>query len=185
MGKPIAPTIRRQIIDLRQQGHTYLRIHQALGVNQRSVEKIWQAYQKRGESSMELYKNCTGPAPKISEEVRQDAIAMKRAHPGWGVEVVLIELARKYREAGKTMRLPAPRTLNSIFVSAKVNTPRKRCSLPKLKVKRGVAPHVVWAVDAKEGILLSDHTYSCTLNITDEGTGAILAFVHFPPTVLE
>jgi transposase len=180
MGKPIAATIRRQIITLREQGRTYKSIHEELGVSQRSAEQICLAYKKNGEDSMVLYKNCKGPTPTICDEVRQGAIDLKRAHPGWGAEVVRIELARKYRTEGKTMRLPASRTLNSIFIAAGVNTPRKRCELPKQKVKRGIAPHDVWAVDAKEGIVLSDQTYSCTLNITDEGTGAVLAFVHFP-----
>jgi transposase len=185
MGKPIPIPVRRHIIALRTQGMTQSAIAKTTNVTLRSVQQICQTWNKDGESSMELYKGCTGAAPSISASVRADAIAMKREHQGWGAEVVLIELRRRYQEQERSERLPTWRTLNTWFVSAKVNVPRKRCHLTTQKVKRGVAPHDVWAIDAKEGILLGDGSYSCTLNVTDEGTGAVLTQVHFPPTVLE
>jgi hypothetical protein len=183
MGKPIPEPTRRRIIALRGEGTSQQAIASELHISKRSVENICQRWTKEGEPSMKLYKNCLGGPRRYPETMRERAIALKREHPGWGAEVVLIELCRSYAdEATPPSRFPGWRTLNQWFIEAKVNTPRRRCArLAKVKVKRGVAPHDVWAIDAKEAITLADGSSSCTLNITDEGSGAVLALVHFPP----
>lgn len=176
---------RRQIIAMLDQKKTYQEIGDAVGVKKSTVRSICQQWKKEGEASLHLYKNCTGGISPFNPELREHAIALKREHPGWGAEVIRIMLGRQYATSAEEVRLPGTRTLLTWFSQAGVNLSRKTKNLPGQKVKRGDAPHDVWAVDAKEAIELADGTHSCTLNITDEGSGAVLALVHFPPQAVE
>jgi hypothetical protein len=80
--------------------------------------------------------------------------------------------------------LPAERTLQTWFRQAGVN--RRRTTQPaQPPVARGAAVHDVWAVDAKEKMVLGDGSGASWLTITDEASGAILQTAAFPPRLLD
>jgi hypothetical protein len=126
------------------------------------------------------YDACGHRAVRKAAAIYEQAVALKAAHPKWGAGLIRTELADTFAPA----QLPSDRTLPRWFKRAGVQKPPQDRA-PRQFVKRGNAAHEVWALDAKEEVQLADGSYVSWLTVVDEGSGAILATMLFPPQTLD
>lgn len=171
--------VRREIVQRRDSGESYASIARGLNMPYITVWKVDQHYRQRGHLEAD-YAACRQTAVRKSAAVYEQAVQLKRDHPGWGAGLIWVELAEVWAEND----LPSVRTLQRWFHRGGVaRRPPERVAA--VSVRRGKRPHEVWALDAKEGIQLADGTYVSWLTISDEASGAVLASTLFPPATLE
>ena len=121
------------------------------------------------------YVRC-GVSKKVSEQVKQAAINLKRDHPTWGGGYIRLQLARQYPKE----YIPCARQLQRYF---------RQAGLVELRSKQPRAPSKDWAkwplyrvqVDAKEQLQTADGKWCSYLTFTDEYSGAVLEALVFPP----
>ena len=171
--------IRRVIVERRAAGESYAAIARDLAMPYVTVRGIDRHYQQTGQLEPS-YDRCRQTGVRKAAALYEQAVALKSAHPGWGAGLIWVELAEGFDEAA----LPSLRSLQRWFQQAGVAAPRR--SKPEATVvARGNQPHEVWAMDAKEQIRLGDGSQVSWLTISDEGSGAVLAAMLFPPQALE
>lgn len=169
---------RREIVSMREQGHSLQAIAEELGRNYETVRRIYHRYQQSGELEAN-YEQCCHPGIRSREAVYERAIQLKQAHAKWGAGLIWVELTEEFDEAD----LPSERTLQRWFKRSGVQShPPERA--PKPFVARGKRVHEVWAMDAKEQVELADGSFVSWLTLTDEGSGAILGAFLFPHQTL-
>lgn len=177
MPQALSQVLRQEIWQQRGKGAEIGAIAEVLGISRRSVTRI---LARGGRGLKPSYDRCGRNGREYREGVRTAAVALKRAHPGWGAVVIQLELAQEF---GKTERLPGERTLQSWFRRAGVAVRRER--KPAETRPRGQWVHEVWEVDAKEQVTLGDHSRASVLMMVDEASGALVAATSFPPRAIQ
>jgi len=170
---------RQTIIEMREQGHSFRKIAEALHRDDETVRKIYHRYQQVGQLEPS-YDKCRQQAIRSSEAVYERTIELKQAHPKWGAGLIWVELAEDFAEED----LPSERTLQRWFRKAGVQAPPPE-RRPRPFATRGKRAHEVWAIDAKEQVELADGSYVSWLTVTDEGSGAVLGAFLFPLPTLD
>lgn len=171
--------IRREIIERREVGDSFVSIARGLKVSYSAVRNIYQRYVKTKRLTP-AYERCIHTQVRSEQAVYSAAVEMKRAHPSWGAGLIRVELSADFSQES----LPSIRTLQRWFKRGKVQN-LSREKTPKPTVKRGQGVHEVWALDAKEQMKLADGSHASWLTITDEASGAILSATLFPHQALD
>jgi hypothetical protein len=110
------------------------------------------------------------------------ACELKKLHPKWGAQLILVELAR---ECGIALaNLPAARTLQLAFRAAKLQRPRRPKKPPTPPSPRATRVHEVWEVDAVEKARMPNQRLASWLAVVDEATGTLLDLELSPPTAV-
>lgn len=169
---------RKQIVEMREQGHSFQAIAEALSRDYETVRKIYHRYMQSGQLEAS-YDKCRHEGIRSNEAVYERAIQLKQAHSKWGAGLIWVELAEEFDEAD----LPSERTLQRWFRRGGVQNPSAERA-PKPFVARGKSVHEVWAIDAKEQVELADGSFVSWLAVSDEGSGAILGAFLFPHQTL-
>ena len=168
MPAPIPYADREEIIRRKQEGQTLGAIAQALGYSYWGVRKIWRQYRERGKAGLKTaYRRGPGPIRK-REAVYQQALALKRAHPGWGAGLIRSVLLEQWPEE----EVPSERTLQRWWRRAGLSPPAPR----QVRERWGQAKkvHEVWQMDGVEVAVGS------WVTVTDEKSGAVLGSRLFP-----
>ncbi|MFN8375031.1 MAG: hypothetical protein U0694_19410 [Anaerolineae bacterium] len=173
-----ANVIRRQIVRRREAGESYAAIGRDLSLPYGTVRKVYAHYQDTGHLEPN-YERCRRSGVRTAKAIYEAALAMKRAHRGWGAGLIWVELADQFEEQD----LPSVRSLQRWFRQAQLTPPRRERQ-PLALVARGLAVHQVWALDAKEQIKLKDGSAVSWLTISDEASGAVLWVGLFPRETL-
>ncbi len=173
---------------MRRQGCSFSAIACELGLKQRTVRSLCARLRQRGEQGLAAdYSRCGLHGCQFDEKVRQSALAYRKAHPRWGGGYIRVELEEQLKEqldgSGEPLEISSVRTLQRWFRAAGLS--RLRSQAPPSDRTAAAKAHDVWQVDAKERMHLADGSPSCVLSVTDEGTGATLGLVPFPPVSLE
>lgn len=169
---------RQQIYRAKLAGQTLSELAAALGCSLSCVRKWWR--RGRDEGLKGLQDRPRGPTQRgllsrFDPRVAEAALFLKRRHPRWGPDRVLVELRTDPHLQG----LPLPsRSRLAVFF-------RQRC--PECVAKRKPRPprhpsplratgvHKIWQVDIQEGIRLADGTIASICNIRDPVGAAIIA----------
>lgn len=176
----VAGPVRAELARRRLAGEPLVAIAAGLGLSYRTARGLWRRYRERGAAGLGPdYGRCGRRGPRCAAEVHEAALALRRAHPGWGAGLLRVELAG--RCPGRP--LPSRRTLNRWLRAAGLQPPRGRA--PAGRVGRGRAAHAVWELDAKERLRLGDGSPASLLSAVDEASGAAVGAVPFPPLALE
>lgn len=176
MGRPVPMTTREQIVHRHEAGKSLQAIAADLELSPYTVRNLWRRYRDHGWAGLAPhYEACGRKGPQCSARVYRGALWLKRAHPKWGARLIRMVLAEKWPEE----YMPHERTLQRWFRQAGLN--RQRGHQPSRHHGRGVEPHGVWAMDAKENIRLGSGERVSWLIISDEASGAVLAGAIFPP----
>ena len=176
MPQPINPHIRAQLIDLYAQTHSYAAVSRQLGLSYLSVRRICQRYEREGKAGLlPRYSHCGPKQIKSDPLIHRAACWLKRLHPSWGAEFILLQLKERY----PTRSLPTGRTLQIWFRSVGLIQAKSRLAREKKSWAKGV--HDTWQIDAKEQQRIEDKTPCSWLTITDEHSGSLLAAPLFPP----
>ena len=171
--------IRKEIIERRSRGETLRHISREMDLSYDSVRAIWRHW-KTHDKLAPNYDACRQPGPRKPRAVVERALQMKREHRRWGAGLIRLLLGDEFEEHD----VPSERSLQRWFRQAELGrAPNLQHRSPY--VKRGQRVHEVWAVDAKEKIMLGDGSQVSWLTISDEASGAILHAAGFPPQTVE
>jgi hypothetical protein len=170
MPQAISPEKRAAIWQRRAAGEKQTEIAQTLGI---SVQTVGRILTRDPSDLVPRYAAC-GQRWSAGRSAQQAAvIALKRAHPRWGAEMIRLELAPS------DTALPSARTLQRWFRQAGVHQRRER--VPQPRTDKGVTVHAVWEVDAKEQVRLGDGSLASAMLAVDEASGALISALAFPP----
>jgi transposase InsO family protein len=177
---PLSATDRDYLYRRKQQGASHRAVAQELQCSIETVRKHWKAY-RHGQARRARGRPARGILSQYPEAVRQQAIAIKQAHPHWGPANVRIELAHQLGCPVKN--LPSKSRLTALFKQAcpAAVQPRK----PKVAAVRPPPSWEVqqrWQIDAVEKIRLADGQFATMLQIREPVSALIIASHAFDTT---
>lgn len=180
MPRALPVALRQTIVERHQAGISLPAIAQEFALSPWTVRTLWRRYRDRGEAGLVPdYAACGRPGPRLSPEVSTTALALRRAHSGWGAGLIRTELATRHPDQS----LPHEATLRRWFRDAGLAAPRRPPPAPD--PPRARQPHARWQLDATEQIALADGSRVSWLAASDEASGAMLGAVVFPPRVVD
>jgi len=150
----------------------------AVGCTVHCARKWWRIGRDKGLEGLRAARRGRGKTGTLSgfePVVAQTALALKKAHRGWGAKRVLVEL--EATPALRGMRLPKRSRLSTFFreqCPECVAPRRPHRSLPR---STGVPRHVHerWQLDSQEGIRLANGEVATICNIRDPVGAAMIA----------
>ena len=176
--QPINQEMKEQIYQSKLNGQTYKEIAANIGYSIWVVRKWWRVGRDYGLSKLGEPRRGraeSGILAQFDPKVASKAELMKRFHPTWGANRVLIELRYDLELAG--LALPGRSRLSTFFKQVCPDCVAKReprISDPKGK-SRATAVHEEWGMDCQEGIRLSNGEIANICNIHDPFGGAPIA----------
>jgi transposase len=170
---------REAIVARRQAGGSLPQIATELGVPWATVRRVWRRDRERGDAGLTPDYAACGRHGSRYPAVYDQALTLRRDHPGWGAGLIRVLLAKTFPD----QPLPHERTLRRWFREAGLGPPPPRPRSPG--PLRAHQPHARWQLDATEQIVLADGTRASWLAASDEATGGMLGAVVFPPRPLE
>lgn len=180
MPAAIARPIREELVRRHQAGEPLTELALALGLSYRAARGLWRRFRALGEKGLDnAYANCGPPGPRFPEPIYQATLCLRREHPRFGAGLIRLKLQDRF----PGQALPSERTLNRWIREAGLQPLRGR--RPKVAADWAKEPHEVWQIDAKERLRLADGSGVCQVSVVDEGSGAALGAVAFPPLSLE
>jgi transposase len=175
MPRALPVAIRQRIVERHYAGVSLPTIAREFGLSPWTVRTLWRRYRERGEAGLGPdYAACGRPGPRFPAPIYAHALAVRRAHPGWGAGLIRIELA----EAFPGQPLPHEATLRHWFRDAGLGPPPRPPHSPD--PPRAREPHARWQLDATEQIPLADGSRVSWLAASDEASGGMLGAVVFP-----
>lgn len=175
MPQALAVAQRQTIVERHLAGDALSAIARDLDRSPWTVRTIWRRYRDRGEAGLiPDYAACGRPGPRHAAALYATALALRRAHPGWGAGLIRTELAGSF----PGQPLPHEATVRRWLRGAGLGRP-PRVPRPPDPPRAGV-PHARWQLDATEQIALADGSKVSWLAASDEASGAMLGAVVFP-----
>jgi transposase InsO family protein len=174
---------RVEIVERHLVGESLGEIAQAMGVNYYTARKWWRRWQKGG--WIALVPKPPGPQPlgglrHFDPLVKYVGLRLKRKHPGWGPEVILLHMRRCPTLRGK--RLPCRSSLAAYLQPYLLRLAPHR-NLSTRRPSPPLAPpssvHVRWQMDFKGSVAINNIGHVAPLNVCDEFSSAPLAGVIF------
>lgn len=169
MARALAVPVRLAVFRRWQRGQTAAEIADALALAPRTVRHLLQRFRRRPEGLAPAYDRCGWPRPWPDPAVYQQALELRRLHPGWGAGLIRVVLRERWPKAV----LPSTRTLRRWFSRAGLG-PAPRGRKPSPPRDRATRVHDVWQMDAVEQLRLRDGRRASWLRLTDEFSGAVL-----------
>jgi hypothetical protein len=176
MPRPIATADRLLIQRLAQQGLPTLVIAQRLQVSPRSVRRL---LGRPAEQFAPDYARCGRPVDPSRPCWQRAAVALRREHPRWGAQRLLLDLAKQSLPGTP----PPLRTLQRWLARTDL-PPAPPGRRPAERPVRAQEPHERWQMDAMDQVRLADGRQASCLRIVDECSGAPLGNRVFPPRQL-
>lgn len=133
----------------------------------------WWRYRRDKKTPRHRGRPCTDILSTYPAEVRQRAVAIKRAHPHWGPPNVKVEMKRQL--GLRDDDLPSDSRLSALFKveCPEAVQPRKRRQYPEKPPPEVTHPHQRWQMDGKEKVPVSEDDVATILNIRDP-VGALM-----------
>lgn len=175
---------RVAIIERHVAGESLREIANTMGFNYYTIRHWWRNYQEKGWSSLEPRRKGPpqmGLLGQFSPLTKYVLLRLKRQHPGWGVDKLLLELKR--RPSLKGQRLPKRSAAASYLAQfgSRLNRPRRLpTKRPQGMPLRANEPHQCWQIDFKgEETVAGCQLIVAPLMVCDEASGAPLGgFMH-------
>lgn len=175
MPRAIPSAIRRAIRNRSRRNDSPCVIASELGLHERTVRRIVNALQQRGDAALEArYSHCGVVRSNQFAAIRQKAVALRHRHPLWGASRLLLEL----EECFPNVDLPCERTLQR-WLHEEFSAPAPAGRPVRELLQRAVHPHQVWQADACEQKRLGNAQMFSWLRVADECSGAVLKTVVF------
>jgi transposase-like protein len=169
---------RVEIVERHLAGETLSTIATDMEFNFYTVRKWWRAYRREGWDGLIPRPSgppVTGALSEFDDLVKYVALRLKREHPAWGLDVLLLHMRRRPSLVGK--RLPKRTALYNYLKPyyGRFRERRLRVKRPKTKVNPVHAVHQRWQIDFKGKVQLSDQVTVQPFNACDEFTSTPLA----------
>ena len=175
---------RVAIVEGRLEGKTLKAIGEDMRLNYYTVRKWWRIYLREGWPGLEP--KPPGPPQvgilgRFSPLAKYVALRLKRQHPGWGVDKLLLEMSRRPSLEGQ--RLPKRSALASYLsqFGERLQRPRRLPTRrPKVSAMQAQEPHQCWQIDFKGEVVVGGCEVTIApLMICDEASGApLLGVIH-------
>ena len=106
--RPRATTHRERIemIQQHQAGDSFRQIAEQMGLHRDTVRSWWRVWQREGWAGLkpkDRHRPGRGPLSSFDPLVRYGALRLKREHPHWGPDTLLLNLSRRPSLAGKAL----------------------------------------------------------------------------------
>lgn len=144
---------RIEMIKCHEQGNSLAQIAQQMGVHRNTVKKWWRAYREEGWEGLvpsPVGRPPSGPLSSFNALVRYVVLRLKREHPGWGPDKLLMTMARRPSLVNK--RLPKRSALAAYLKPYRA----RLCSVRGVVLQRPERPawplqlvHDCWEIDFK------------------------------------
>jgi hypothetical protein len=170
--------IRVEIIQRHLAGESLPNIAQTLGLNFYTVRKWWRIYKRVSWAGLEpkpVSRCPTGLLSKFDPLVKYVVLRLKREHPGWGLDVIRLEMQR--RPSLKGQALPGRTALwNYIhsFYPRLMEHRRLHIQRPQQKASDLTRVHQRWQMDFKGEVNLEGLGLVKPFIVCDEFSGAPL-----------
>ncbi len=175
---------RIEIYMQKQAGHTLHEISQSKGISFQTARKWWRVGRDFGLTGIRARtrgRPANGTGSSFDAKVIDEALKLKKKHPRWGANRVLVELKRDQQLTER--KLPSRSRLQAIF---KAHCPEvvgnwtHHIKLPK--PPKATAVHEVWQLDHQEGLKLQDGSKATVCNVRDPVGAAMISSRAFEVT---
>jgi transposase len=167
MPRALLAAAREEIWRRHQQGQSAAEAARCCGLNARTVRRLLGRFRLAGGPRAPDYAGCGRRRPPGYLPLHQQALALRRLHPGWGAGRILAELSLSCRREALPGRSSLKRWLAGAGLSAAPSRPRAAAP-------RADRVHQVWQMDACEMIPLAGGARASWLRLVDELSGAAL-----------
>lgn len=169
---PLTEAEKQFIYERKMAGATLPEIATDLNCSPETTRKWWR-HRQDGTCPRPRGRPPSGVLSSYPALVREQAVAIKRAHPHWGPANVKLELKRQLELSDD--ELPSDSRLSVLFKTQcpEAVQPRKRRQYPEKPPPEVTHPHQRWQMDGKETVPLGDQDVATILNIRDP-VGALM-----------
>ncbi len=169
MRSPLTPTERVAIYEGKLQGKSLRELAHQYHCATVTARKCWRIGRQCGVVGLHAVPRGRGPSGILSQfdpQVAACAEALKRAHPGWGAQRVLLDLRHTTDLQG--LALPSASRL-AVFFKARCPdcVASHRQNPPPAQGCKAKAVHEVWQLDNQEGVRLANGVVAIICNIRD------------------
>src|SRR5262245_28373829 len=172
MPRPIPVPVRQALFRLWQQGQHTGAIAASLDLPRSTVRRLLGRFRRQGVEGIAPDYHRPPGIEAAPSDVAEAALRLRREHPTWGAGLVRVHLL--------PAQVPSERTLQRWFVRAGL-APAPAGRRPEADSARATRPHETWQMDAREHIVIQNHSEVSWLRLTDECSGAMLRTAVFPP----
>lgn len=149
-----------------------------IGCTWECARKWWRVGRKHGEAGLRAARKPRarqGALTRFPPELAAAAVALKRAHPGWGADRVKEELAQQ--AADQAVHLPSRSRLAALFHERCPECVAARHPRPPAPTRplQASGVHQVWQMDSQENLRLQDGGIATVCSIRDPFGAAMLA----------
>ena len=167
-GRPTTYEERVKIGELAKQGKTDPEIAVELDIRFWTVRKWRRQFQKQGRAGLisQMGRPRKGPLSTFPPELRQAICRIRKAHPGWGADSILVSL--RLEEGWDASELPSRSRVSAFLKHEGLTRPYKHQSpLPQPNPLSVEHPHQEWQLDAKGATAVAGVGSISLINITD------------------
>jgi transposase-like protein len=161
---PLSEAEKDYIVMRKQQGASLAKIAREIGCSSEAARKGWRQ-RRDGRQTPGRGRPPTGILSTYPATVREQAVAVKRAHPHWGPANVKLELKRQLSDEP----LPSDSRLAALFKAEcpEAVQPRRRRMYPEQPPSGVTFPHQRWQIDGKEKVPVGECDIATVLNIRE------------------
>jgi len=175
----------RFIYDYLNHVFTFTELCDRYQISRKTGYKWVHRYEEDGAAGLEDRARSPRRSPhKVSPEIEEAILTVRRQHPGWGAKKILAMLERQ-RQAGP---LPHRATVATILKRhGCVKSPRKRVhrAHPGKPDTEPTRPNQLWSADFKGQFKLGNGQYCYPLTVMDSASRYVLSVLALPSTALE
>jgi transposase len=171
---------RVTVVERHLGGETLEAIAEDMGLNYYTARKWWRIYQREGWSGLEPKAQgppAVGLLGRFAPRVKYVALRLKRAHPGWGVDKLRLEMQRRPSLQG--VPLPHRSALAAYLAQfgTRLRRPRRAPTRrPASTPAKAQEAHQCWQMDFKGQEIVGGCAVSVApFMVCDEASGAPLA----------
>lgn len=174
--KQLSRAEREQIYLKKSSGESLPDVAEELNISYECARKWWRRFRDEGLNGLAGRKRGRKPKGMLSgfdDKVVTKSLELKRSHPRWGANRILVELLNSAELAG--LKRPSRSRLQAYFREAcpeSISMWTKHKQVPK--PAKATAVHEIWQVDHQEGHYLGNGEIATVCNIRDPYGAAMI-----------
>lgn len=181
MPASIPVPVRRQMLQMHEQGRTLAVIARQLNLSRRTVSRLLRrAADNSVDGLLPRYDHAPHHRCALEAKWRDELMQTAEDHPTWGATYLRLRLSERHPQVD----WPSARTMQRWIEAVRPRpAPPGRKPTATSRARAG-RPHEVWQIDAVDQLALGNGQKVCWLRMTDECSGAFLQTKVFSPDVL-
>lgn len=161
---------RMQIVERHKNGESLPAIARSMSLNRFTTRKWWRIYRNQGWDGLhtKLGRKPSGVLSSYDSLIKYAVLRLKREHPGWGLDVLLLQMSRRPSIKGK--KLPKRSALNNYlkpYYHRFGSMPRYPTGRPEQPKQTSKAVHECWQMDFKGSVKIKGVGKAMPFNVCD------------------